>query len=75
MPGIDGMAAFRRIRAAEDAAGMAATPVVALTANAFAEDRERCLAAGMTDFLVKPLDRDKLAAVLAAVSGKAAIAA
>jgi signal transduction histidine kinase/CheY-like chemotaxis protein len=75
MPGIDGLEACRRIRAAEAAAGTGPTPVVALTANAFAEDRERCLAAGMIDFLVKPLDRDKLAAVLAAVAGNSALAA
>ena len=73
MPGIDGLEATRQIRAAE--AGERRTPIVALTANAFAEDREACLAAGMDDFLVKPLDRDRLAALLAAMQGRAALAA
>ena len=59
MPGIDGLEATRRIRAAEADDGTARTPIVALTANAFAEDREACLAAGMDGFLVKPLDRDR----------------
>jgi CheY-like chemotaxis protein len=75
MPGMDGLQAAQRIRAAEAERGAARTPIVALTANAFAEDREACLAAGMDGFLVKPLDRERLAAALADVAGKAAIAA
>ena len=62
MPGTDELEATRQIRAAEATARR--TPIVALTANAYAEDREACLAAGMDDFLVKPLDRERLAAML-----------
>jgi CheY-like chemotaxis protein len=72
MPDVDGLEATRQIRAAE--AGTPRTPIVALTANAYGEDREACLAAGMDDFLVKPLDRERLAAVLAS-AGRAALAA
>jgi signal transduction histidine kinase/DNA-binding response OmpR family regulator len=66
MPEMDGIEATRRMRAAEDTSGARRTPILALTANAFSEDREACLAAGMDDFLVKPLDRERLADALAA---------
>src|SRR5262249_46010468 len=61
MPEMDGIEATRRIRADEAASGAPRTPIAPLTANAFGEDREACLAAGMDDFLVKPLDRERLA--------------
>ena len=64
MPQVDGIEAARRIRAAEDEGGIARTPIIALTANAFGEDRDACLMAGMDRFLVKPLDRERLAEVL-----------
>ncbi len=64
MPVMDGLEATSRIRAIEAESGTPRTPIVALTANAFLEDREACLAAGMDGFLVKPLDRERLAAVL-----------
>ncbi len=64
MPDLDGIAATRRIRAAEAAAGDRRTPIIALTANAFGEDRDACLAAGMDAFLTKPLDRERLADAL-----------
>jgi PAS domain S-box-containing protein len=73
MPEMDGIAAARRIREAEQQAGGARTPIVALTANAFSDDREACLAAGMDAFLTKPLDRERLAELLA--PGRGAIAA
>ena len=59
MPGLSGEDAARALRAM----GVSA-PIVALTANAFDEDRRRCLAAGMDDFLVKPLSPDALRAML-----------
>ena len=64
MPGMDGIEAARRIRAIEAEEGGARTPIVALTANASDEDRDACLAAGMDGFLIKPFDRDRLAAAL-----------
>jgi signal transduction histidine kinase/DNA-binding response OmpR family regulator len=67
MPELDGLDAARRIRAAEAESGEPRTPIVALTASAFAEDRDACLAAGMDDILMKPLDRERLLAALAAV--------
>lgn len=60
MPGMDGLAATRAVRTRGDQ-----TPIVALTANAFAEDRRACLEAGMNDHLAKPIDVDLLRASLA----------
>jgi signal transduction histidine kinase/CheY-like chemotaxis protein len=65
MPGMDGNEATRRIRATEAEDHSPRTPILALTANASSEDREACLAAGMDDFLVKPLERERLSAALA----------
>jgi len=75
MPGADGLQAARRIRDAEAEAGSARTRIVALTANASAEVRKLCLDAGMDDMLVKPLDRDRLADLLAGIPGAASLAA
>lgn len=61
MPGLDGLAATRTIR---QLPGRQALPILALTANAFAEDRQRCLAAGMNDFIAKPIDPDQFFAAL-----------
>ncbi|SRR5579859_144765 len=55
MPVMDGLEATRRIRNWEAETGNPHRPIIALTAGAFEEDRERCLAAGMNDFLTKPL--------------------
>jgi CheY-like chemotaxis protein len=68
MPQVDGLEAARRIRAAEAGRDGPRTRIIALTANALAEDRESCLAAGMDGFLTKPLDRERLAQLLAGTS-------
>lgn len=74
MPGVDGLEATRRIRSLEAEHDGVRTPIIALTANASIEDRDACLAAGMDGFVIKPLDRERLAAALAG-SNKSALAA
>jgi PAS domain S-box-containing protein len=61
MPVMDGLAATRAIRALP---GGASTPILASTANAFDEDRQECLAAGMDDFVAKPIVPDEFFATL-----------
>jgi CheY-like chemotaxis protein/HPt (histidine-containing phosphotransfer) domain-containing protein len=65
MPEMDGLAATRRIRETEKAFGMPRTTIVAVTANAYAEDRAKCVAAGMDDYLSKPFTEDQLQKLLA----------
>jgi CheY-like chemotaxis protein len=57
MPNVNGLEATQHIRRLP---GYHETPIIAMTANAFAEDRERCLASGMSDFLSKPFDTETL---------------
>jgi CheY-like chemotaxis protein len=64
MPELDGIEATRSLRAWEHAQGRQPVPVVALTANAMASDRDRCLAAGMDAHLAKPFRRSELRALL-----------
>ncbi|WP_244437733.1 PAS domain-containing hybrid sensor histidine kinase/response regulator [Hyphomicrobium denitrificans] len=67
MPGVDGLTAARSIKELFDErkhSGLVCPPIVALTANAFAEDRERCYAAGMDDYLAKPFEARQLHEVL-----------
>ena len=65
MPQLDGLEAAREIKKLyADIAGHLPPPIVALTANAFAEDRQRYLEAGMDDYLAKPFDKAGLEAVL-----------
>jgi len=75
MPVMDGHEAARRIRATEAESGERPTPMLALTANAYPEDRDACLAAGMDALLVKPLDRERLREALESVARRAPLAA
>ena len=64
MPELDGPDATRLIRAWEKAEGRVPVPIIAVTAAAYDADRERCRAAGMDDFLAKPIMLDELSRVL-----------
>ncbi len=64
MPVMDGYEATRQIRRMEAESGGRRVPIIALTAAAFAEDRARCMAAGMDDHLAKPVERERLIAVV-----------
>ncbi len=64
MPGMDGVETTRRIRQREETSGKR-TPIVAMTAHAMLGDREHCLAAGMDEYITKPLRLEKLTGVFA----------
>jgi CheY-like chemotaxis protein len=68
MPGLSGEETARTLRSLG-----VTTPIVALTANAFEDDRHACLAAGMNDFLVKPMSPDALRAMLTRWTGRRAL--
>ena len=71
MPVMDGMTASRRVRDVGSPVLDHDVAIIALTAHAMAEDRAACLAAGMDDYLSKPIQPDKLAAVLARYARRA----
>jgi two-component system, sensor histidine kinase and response regulator len=60
MPEMDGMEATSRIRGM----GFTSVPIIAMTANAMAEDRERCLKVGMDDYISKPIKRETIFKIL-----------
>ena len=66
MPVMDGYEATKQIRAMSDAE-ISQIPIVAMTANAFDEDRQKCLDAGMNGHIGKPIDVDRLLEILAKV--------
>jgi CheY-like chemotaxis protein len=69
MPEMDGFEATRRIRA-HTSPDVRKLPILALTAHALAGDRQRCLDAGMSDYLTKPVDAASLAAMIEALAGR-----
>lgn len=71
LPGLDGYEVTRQLRALEQ--GEAHTPVIAMTAAALAGDRERCLGAGMDDYLTKPLELEALSRALRQWSAPGAV--
>ncbi|WP_299870409.1 response regulator [uncultured Hoeflea sp.] len=64
MPELNGMEATAEIRAIEAREGMSPTPIIAVTAHSLKGDEDRCLAAGMDDYLSKPISPEKLAAMI-----------
>jgi len=64
MPQVDGLESTGKIRQYEKAQSLPRVPIIALTANAMSEDKERCLEAGMDDFLPKPVTMDQVQTVL-----------
>ena len=69
MPQMDGFEATRRIRQLQHTQGRH-IPIVAMTAHALPDDRDRCLAAGMDDYVAKPIRVRVLMATIAAVLGR-----
>ncbi len=75
MPNLDGIETTKRIRSLEAGQPDRRTPILALTANTLVEDRYACFEAGMDGFLIKPLDREKLADALTVLASSRQIPA
>ncbi len=75
MPQLNGIETTKRIRGLEAGQPGRRTPILALTANTLVEDRYACFEAGMDGFLIKPLDREKLAEALAGLAASRHLAA
>jgi PAS domain S-box-containing protein len=75
MPQLDGIETTKQIREREAGQPGRQTPILALTANTLVEDRYACFEAGMDGFLIKPLDREKLAEALAGLAASRHLAA
>ena len=69
MPYVDGLTATRKIRAM-DRPDAAAIPIIAMTANAFEEDAQMCMEAGMNAHLAKPLQMERVLSVIAGFCSK-----
>ncbi|MBT4487181.1 MAG: response regulator, partial [Rhodospirillaceae bacterium] len=63
MPLVDGLQATREIRALKD--GKSSIPIIAMTASAMDEDRQRCAAAGMNGYISKPIEEEELLGLIA----------
>jgi len=64
MPEMNGLEATAEIRAIEAREGLVPTPIIAVTAHSLKGDEDRCLAAGMDDYLSKPISPEKLGAMI-----------
>jgi len=69
MPGMDGLETTRRIREWEKSAGRRSVHIIAMTANAMSGDRDKCLAAGMNDYLAKPVRPEALQSAIERIKG------
>ena len=64
MPNMNGVEATKHIREIENEEKLSRTPIIAVSASAFKEDKERFISAGMDDYIAKPIDRNELERVL-----------